>query len=62
MAIFEYQCPKGHVSERMVPLAERPHEVLCDHIDCDDMAKFVVSATPTTFRAMDRKAFKRGGR
>lgn len=62
MGIYEYECAAGHVSERFVPLAEKPAEVLCDEIECDLMAHPVLSATPTTFRQMDRKAFKRSGR
>lgn len=62
MGIYEYQCPNGHVTEKMVPLSERPQTVKCEHEGCDGVGKFVMSATPTTFRAMDRKAFKRSGR
>jgi putative FmdB family regulatory protein len=60
MGIYEYQCSCGRVTEKMVPLAERPHSIPCP---CGkEQAHYVVSATPTTFRANDRKAFKRGGR
>lgn len=61
MGLFEYACPKGHVGEIMVPLAERPTKIPCGHGDCNEEATFVMSATPTTFRANDRKAFKRSG-
>lgn len=60
MGIYEYQCEDGHTSERFVPLSERPDAVVCD--TCKKPAEFVLSPTPTTFRAMDRKAFKRSGR
>ena len=56
--IFEYECPNKHVSDRMVKLEDRPQEVDCDYPGCKEKAKFVVSATPTTFRAHDRRAFK----
>jgi len=62
MGIYEYECPHGHVTEKMVPLSERQEIVACEHENCVCMAVFVVSATPTTFRANDRRAFKREGR
>lgn len=66
MGIYEYECPVGHVTERMVSLAERPDSIMCEQdvpngLKCGETAKFVLSATPTTFRAMDRKCFKRQG-
>jgi len=61
MGIYEYECSAcNHVTEVMVPLADRKPAVDCEK--CGAPAQFVVSPTPTTFRAMDRKAFKRGGR
>jgi hypothetical protein len=60
MAIFEYLCANGHTTELFVPLAERDPVTFCTQ--CGELARFVLSATPTTFRAMDRKAFKRTGR
>ena len=62
MGIYEYECPKGHISERFVSFEEKPDEVLCDHIDCDFMAQPITSAVKTTFRHMDRTAFKRRNR
>jgi hypothetical protein len=62
MGVYEYECPSGHVTEMFVPLAERAKTVLCGHEGCQHTASYVVSATPTTFRAADRKAFKRKGR
>jgi hypothetical protein len=69
MGIYEYQCPAGHITEHFVSLAERPDNIPCskcpnpNNLDADIVfAKRVLSATPTTFRAMDRKAFKRSGR
>lgn len=61
MGIYEYQCGAGHVTEIMVKLKDKPATVMCDHCKAAD-AKPIVSAVPTTFRAMDRKAFKRTGR
>jgi hypothetical protein len=61
MSIFEFECPKGHVTDMMIPLALRPNTKTCGHEGCEEEAKFVLSATPTTFRAQDRKAFKRQG-
>lgn len=60
MAIYEYQCSAcNHVTEKFVPLAERKPVVDCD--SCGAPAQFVLSPTPTTFRAFDRKAFKKQG-
>ncbi len=56
MAIYEYQCPEGHVTTHMSTFADKPTTVKCEH--CDKAAEFVVSATPTTFHANDRKAIK----
>jgi len=60
MGIYEYQCGAGHITELMVALKDRPDTVMCDHCKAAD-AKLIMSATPTTFRANDRKAFKRQG-
>ena len=66
MGIYEFECPNGHITDMMVPLELRPATKTCGHDlgshRCTEEAKFVVSATPTTFRAQDRKAFKRVGR
>jgi predicted nucleic acid-binding Zn ribbon protein len=59
MGVFQYECPQGHVTEKFVPLAKREDVVKCDH--CASDARYVVSAVATTFRAHDRKAFKRQG-
>lgn len=69
MAIYEFECPKGHVTEAHYSLADRPASIVCEHPEsadegapiCGQTAQFVLSATPTTFRAQDRKAFKRQG-
>jgi hypothetical protein len=60
MGIYEYECLLGHVTELFVPLKDRPASTPCD--ECKEPAHFVTSAVPTTFRQMDRKAFKRTGR
>jgi hypothetical protein len=57
MGIYEYMCWREHVTELFVPLAERPNTTPCEI--CKEEAKLVMSATPTTFRSNDRKAFKR---
>jgi hypothetical protein len=62
MATYEYECPYGHITERRVKLEDREQTTACDHPGCPYEAEFVLSATPTTFRAQDRKAFKRQGR
>ena len=74
MAIYEFECPNGHVTEAHYTLADRPASIKCEHplkpegappesfgVPCGLDAQFVLSATPTTFRAQDRKAFKRQG-
>jgi hypothetical protein len=61
MGIYEYQCEAGHIIELMVRFEARPNTVNCTHEGCRSIAKFVLSATPTTFRQNDRKAFKRSG-
>lgn len=58
MGIYEFECPKGHVSDLLIRLESRPQEIYCTYPGCKEKAKFVVSATPTTFRANDRRAFK----
>jgi hypothetical protein len=62
MGIYEYQCEAGHISELMVKLENKPAHTPCTHEGCLDVATPIMSATPTTFRQMDRKAFKRSGR
>jgi hypothetical protein len=66
MSIYEFECAAGHVTEGHYALADRPAFIICEHevggVPCAKQAKFVLSATPTTFRAMDRRAFKRPNR
>lgn len=62
MAIYEYECPAGHITVHMSTFADRPETVICEHCKTEEIAKFVVSATPTTFHHADRKAIKRAGR
>lgn len=59
MGIYEYECPEGHVTELMVKLEDKPANTKCE--TCGSYAAPILSATPTTFRANDRKAFKRQG-
>jgi hypothetical protein len=69
MSIYEFECAAGHVTEGHYALADRPASIKCEHevlvngdvFPCSLDAKHVLSATPTTFRAQDRKAFKRQG-
>jgi hypothetical protein len=61
MAIFEFECPLGHITELMVKLEEKPATVACGGKDCAHVATPILSATPTSFRQNDRKAFKRQG-
>jgi hypothetical protein len=69
MGIYEFECPNGHVTEGHYTLADRPTSIKCEHTVEDNSgghqcwldAKFVLSATPTSFRQNDRKAFKRQG-
>ena len=58
--IYEFECGAGHITEIMVKREDKPETVMCDHCKAAD-AKPIMSATPTTFRANDRKAFKRQG-
>jgi hypothetical protein len=60
MALFDFQCSAGHVTEWRGPYQTRPDLIPCDTPGCKEHAEFVLSPVPTTFRAMDRKAFKRG--
>lgn len=60
MGVFEYACSHcNHVTEKFVPLSERKPVVDCD--SCGAPAQLQVSAVATTFRAQDRKAFKKQG-
>jgi putative FmdB family regulatory protein len=59
MGCYEYQCEDNHVTEHRVALSERPDAITCEK--CGKPAEFVLSATSTTFRQNDRKAFKRKG-
>lgn len=60
MGIYEFACSQcDHVTDKLVSLAERPAVIDCER--CGAPAQYVVSAVPTTFRAQDRKAFKKQG-
>lgn len=59
MGIYEYLCPFDHVTELMVKLEDKPATIKCE--TCDNNATPILSATPTSFRQNDRKAFKRQG-
>jgi hypothetical protein len=58
MAVFEFECSRGHVTDHYVPLAERPPSIPCGTKGCGEVAKFIISAARTTFHANDRKAIK----
>jgi hypothetical protein len=62
MGLFDFQCPEGHVTEWRGKYEDRPDVIPCETPGCKEHAEFVLSPVPTTFRAMDRRAFKRGGR
>jgi len=69
MYLYEFSCPKGHVTEELVPMGTK--QVLCKacmvervitHQPRDEQlewqppaAKRILSATPTTFRFNDRR-------
>lgn len=58
MPIYEYECARGHVTEKMASLAERTETYPCAYARCELVAIRVLSATSTSFRLNDRKAFK----
>jgi hypothetical protein len=58
MGIYEYACPLQHITEHFVPMSMRPDTYPCGYPDCKEESKLILSATPTTFRQNDRKAFK----
>jgi hypothetical protein len=66
MPVYEYACPRGHVTEKFVSLSERPQFIDCEggasDSPCLHQAERIVSAPKTTFHANDRKAIKREGR
>jgi hypothetical protein len=45
----------------MVNHYDKPATIPCETPNCGKEAKHVLSATPTSFRQNDRKAFKRQG-
>lgn len=48
MPIFEFQCPKGHITTLLVPRGTQV--VACEHKECPaEVAKRILSPTPTTF-------------
>lgn len=57
MPMYEYQCPNGHITEKMQPIADANRPVTCEH--CPTIAERVLSPTPTSFRHNDRRAFKK---
>jgi hypothetical protein len=58
MGVFEYECPRGHVTDHLVSLAERPQTITCKTEGCGETASYIISAAKTTFHANDRKAIK----
>jgi hypothetical protein len=62
MPVYEFQCDKGHVTERMVPMGTR--EIVCSacieermaggSTPSNPMARRILSPTPTTFKFADR--------
>lgn len=62
MAAFDFQCPAGHTTEWRGDYKARPDVIPCETPGCKEHAEYTISPVPTTFRANDRKAFKRSGR
>lgn len=56
MPIYEFQCPRGHVYEELVPVGEK-HVPCPEHSVpfCDVFGERVLSATRTDFRYADTK-------
>lgn len=46
MPFYEFECPKGHVTESFEEMGTR--QVLCKQ--CGESAKRILSPTPTTFK------------
>ena len=42
--IYEYQCPQGHVTEKLVPVASREGVQFCTTPGCGQLAHYIVSA------------------
>jgi len=74
MPVYEFECPKGHVTEDVVPIgtkvwpctacnaewmaqhaAQFPADHRCACVHDANLAKRILSATPTTFRYNDRR-------
>jgi len=52
MPIYEYKCPKGHITEKLVPLAQREGSQFCSVAGCGNIAKFIVSAAHLDYLGM----------
>jgi len=44
LPIYEYKCPEGHITEKLVPLLQREGVQYCIHPGCGQLAKYIVSA------------------
>lgn len=55
MPLYEYVCPKGHLSTALRPLAEHLQPTKCA---CGETASRVLSATRTDFAFADKSARK----
>lgn len=62
MPVYEFECPKGHLTEDLVPLGTRQWPCTACRLESEvtlkrsplPLAQRVLSPTPTTFRFADR--------
>lgn len=59
MPFYEYECPNGHIEERMRPMRERQDSVRCDL--CRRKAKLIISQTYFTNPTRDKRDLARSG-
>lgn len=59
MPIFEFECPKGHITEKLVRTGtgNDTDRIACPR--CIATARRILSPTKTTFKMHDRKAIKK---
>ncbi len=51
MPVYNYQCPKGHVTEAMVSISNRKEPITCKA--CNSMASFIISAPSISLDGTD---------
>jgi hypothetical protein len=54
LPIYEYKCPKGHITEKLVPLEQREGSQFCNYPGCGQLAKFIVSAAHLDYLGMGK--------